>query len=100
LDSIGNCKNGVFTNALLKGLRGGAFVDDRNWISLDELGSYVQRNIGNTLQDPNYGNLVRLQGQNVFFKPLLLGKEVPPHPADPVEKPISTKSELPFVKVK
>jgi len=27
-------------------------------------------------------------------------KEVPPHPADPVEKPISTKSELPFVEVK
>jgi formylglycine-generating enzyme required for sulfatase activity/uncharacterized caspase-like protein len=62
--------HGVFTDVLIRGLRGEAFAG-RGWLALDQLGAWVRERVyaeSNKKQVPQYGNMSG-DGQFVFLKP-------------------------------
>ena len=85
--------HGVFTLALLQGIRGEAF-SGKTWLSLEELGVWVKQRVyaeSNRHQLPQYGSLSG-QGQFVFFRgrepkppaaPIMAAVPPPPAPAAP-----------------
>jgi formylglycine-generating enzyme required for sulfatase activity/uncharacterized caspase-like protein len=76
--------HGVFTDVLLRGLRGEAFAG-RGWLALDELGAWVRERVyaeSNKRQVPQFGNLSG-DGQFVFFKPGAQTAAAAPAPAQP-----------------
>ena len=78
--------HGVFTDVLLRGLRGEAFAG-RGWLALDQLGAWVRERVyaeSNKKQVPQFGNLSG-DGQFVFFKPGAQTAAVtsPPAPSSP-----------------
>jgi formylglycine-generating enzyme required for sulfatase activity len=61
--------HGVFTDVLLRGIRGDAF-GDKSWVALEELGIWMKQRVfaeSNRQQLPQYGNLSG-EGQFVFFR--------------------------------
>jgi hypothetical protein len=62
--------HGVFTDVLVRGLSGDAFVPEKSWLALEELGLWVKQRVfaeSNKKQLPQYGNLSG-EGQFVFRK--------------------------------
>jgi hypothetical protein len=71
--------HGVFTDVLLRGLRGEAFAG-RSWLALDQLGAWVRERVyaeSNKRQVPQFGNLSG-DGQFVFLRPSAQLAAVPP----------------------
>ena len=62
--------HGVFTEVLIRGLRGGAYPD-KGWLALEELGIWIKQRVyaeSNRKQVPQFGNLSG-EGQFVFLRP-------------------------------
>jgi formylglycine-generating enzyme required for sulfatase activity len=88
--------HGVFTLAVLQGIRGEAF-SGKSWLSLEELGIWVKQRVyaeSNRRQLPQYGSLSG-QGQFVFFRgrettpsaPPIVAAVAPPAPTPPPAAP-------------
>lgn len=76
--------HGVFTDVLLRGLRGEAF-GGKGWLPLDQLGTWVRERVyaeSNGKQVPQFGNLSG-DGQFVFTRPGAQVVAVPPPAPSP-----------------
>ena len=96
--------HGVFTDVLVQGLSGDAFVAGKSWLALEELGLWVKVRVfaeSNKKQLPQYGNLSG-EGQFVFRKTeptvgeLAVAARVP---AEPAHGSLAVSAKIPDVEV-